>query len=30
MGPREFFKVVGLKEAMEIDSKAGGIAYRTL
>ena len=28
MGPRGFFEVVGLKEAMEIDAQAGGIAYK--
>lgn len=30
MGPREFFEVVGLKEAMEIDAKAGGVAYKSM
>jgi len=30
MSPKEFFEVVGLKEAMEIDAKAGGIAYNAL
>ena len=28
MGPRGFFEVVGLKEAMEMDAQAGGIAYK--
>ena len=28
VGPRGFFEVVGLKEAMEIDAQAGGIAYK--
>jgi 2-methylisocitrate lyase-like PEP mutase family enzyme len=30
MGPRGFFEVVGLKEAMEIDAKAGGVAYKNV
>ena len=27
MGPKGFFEVVGLREAMEVDRKAGGAAY---
>ncbi|KAF7308848.1 hypothetical protein MKEN_01084700 [Mycena kentingensis (nom. inval.)] len=30
MGPREFFEVLGLRDAIELDAKAGGSAYASI
>nr|GAT46021.1 predicted protein [Mycena chlorophos] len=30
MGPREFFEVMGLRDAIEVDAKAGGSAYASI
>ncbi|KAF7313735.1 hypothetical protein HMN09_00530600 [Mycena chlorophos] len=30
MGPREFFEVMGLRDAIEVDAKAGGGAYASI
>jgi hypothetical protein len=30
MGPREFFEAVGLRDVVELDSKAGGVAFASI
>jgi hypothetical protein len=30
MGPREFFEAVGLRDVVELDLKAGGVAFASI